>query len=83
MSKYCLENEKIKKEYYRRCLIKKQEKTVRQIAKALEKFEEFTGYKNFKMFNFKTAEKYIKYLKDSGLSLNTINGYLRHLRAFL
>jgi len=83
MSKYCLENEKIKKEYYRRCLIKKQEKTVRQISKAVEKFEEFNCYKNLKMFNFKTAEKYIKYLKDSGLSLNTINGYLRHLRAFL
>lgn len=83
MSKYCLENEKIKKEYYKRKAIKQQEKTIRQIAKAIERFEEFTEYKNFKLFNFKTAEKYIKHLKVEGLSLNTINSYLRHLRAFL
>ncbi len=83
MSKYCLENEKIKREYYKRKSIQKQEQTVRQIAKAIERFEEFTGYKNFKLFNFKTAEKYIKYLKDEELSLNTINSYLRHLKAFL
>ena len=45
---YLLENEIMKKKYYDRLKIKKQEKTVNQIAKALEKFEEFTGYKSFK-----------------------------------
>lgn len=83
MSKYCLENEKIKKEYYKRLAIKKQEKTIRQIAKSIEKFEEFTEYKDFKLFNFKIAEKYIKHLKEEELSLNTINSYLRNLRNFL
>ncbi|MDD3014647.1 MAG: tyrosine-type recombinase/integrase [Candidatus Gastranaerophilales bacterium] len=82
MSEYCLENEIIKKKYYDRLRIKKQPKTINQIAKAVEKFEEFTGYKNLKLFNFKMAEKYIKHLRDEGLSLNTINSYLRHLRGF-
>ena len=83
MTRYCLENEQMKKKYYDRLKIKKQEKTIRQISKSVEKFEEFTGYKNFKLFNFKMAEKYIKHLREEGLSLNTINSYLRHLRGFL
>jgi len=83
MTKYCLENEKVKREFYKRQAVKKQEKTIRQIAKAVEKYEEFIGYENFKLFNYKRAEKYVKYLREQNLSLNTINSYLRHLRGFL
>lgn len=83
MKKYCLENEKVKRIYYKRCAVKKQEQTVRKIAKSIEKYEESTGYENFKYFNYKRAEKYVKHLRTEKLSLNTINGYLRDLRGFL
>lgn len=82
MKNYCLENEKIKKTYYYHCKVKMQEKTVRQIAKAIEKYEEFTGYENFKLFNYKRAERYVRHLREENLSLNTISLYLRLLRGF-
>lgn len=83
MSKYNKENELKKREYYKRMGIKKSEKTVRQIAKAMEKFEEFTGYKDFRYFNMKIALDYLNYLRKKSLSINTIRGYLRELKSFL
>lgn len=83
MSKYNKENELKKREYYKRISIKKSEKTVRQIMKAVENFEEFTGYKDFRLFNMKMALDYLQHLRKKSLSINTIRGYLRELKNFL
>jgi site-specific recombinase XerD len=83
MKKYCLENEKVIKSYIEVKRFKFAESTISQILKAIEKYQEFTSYKDFKQFNFKTVNKYVKYLRDSDLSVSTINGYLTYLRNFL
>lgn len=82
MSKYCTENVIMKKKYYDRTKTIVSEKTICQIAKAIEKFDKFTNYQNFKLWDFSSTKKYIKYLKDEKLALNTQSSYLKHLRDF-
>lgn len=82
MSKYNKENELKKREYYKRIAIKKSEKTIDQIRRAIENYEDFTSYKDFKLFNMKLALEYINHTKKQNLSLNTRRSYLRNLKKF-
>ena len=82
MSTYNKDNELKKREYYKRISTKKSEKTIDQIRRAIESYEEFTGHKDFRLFNMNNALNYLKYLKNKKLSLSTMRGYLRELKNF-
>ena len=82
MKKYCLENEKVIRDYLEVKRFKFAESTISQITNAIEKYQEFTDYKNFKIFNIKIVNSYVRHLRDSNLSTSTINSNLTHLRKF-
>jgi len=82
VKKYCSENEKVIKNYIEVKRFKFAESTISQILKAIEKYQEFTSYKDFKQFNIKSVNHYVRHLRDSKLSVSTINGYLTSLRNF-
>ena len=82
MNKYNKDNELKKREYYKRVAMKKSEKTLDKIRRAIESFEEFTGHKDFRTFNMKSAVSYIEEIKKKNLSLNTRRSYLRDLKDF-
>lgn len=60
----------------------KSEKTIEQIRRAIESYEDCTGHKDFRLFNMKYAIEYINYIKTKSLSLNTRRSYLRNLKDF-
>jgi len=83
MKKYCLENERVIKNYIEVKRFRLAESTISQMLNAIEKYQEFTEYRNFKQFDLKSVNKYVRHLRDLNLSVSTINGYLTNLRNFL
>ncbi len=66
MRKHSPENERIKRRYFAFLKEAKQrsEPTVDAAAKALHRFEEYTGYRDFKAFHFQQAVAFKKHLAD-------------------
>ncbi|WP_440879257.1 tyrosine-type recombinase/integrase [Vibrio natriegens] len=65
------------------------DKTVDAVMKAINRFEEYTKFKDFKLFNFQQAVGFKKYLldrknvaTDEPLSKATVHTTLRHLKVF-
>ena len=67
MDKYNAKNERIKREYfeYQKEARKKSDSTVDHIRKAIDRYEEYTSYKDFKIFNIKIAIAFKKFLSQS------------------
>ena len=91
MKKYNSINERIKREYFAfmKEAKRQSETTVDAAAKALNRFEEYTGYKDFKVFHFKQAIAFKKHLaKQKGqrsgkkLSKATLHSTLTQLKRF-
>jgi site-specific recombinase XerD len=91
MSKYSAENERVKREYfaYLKEAKRHSEPTVDAAAKALHRFEEYTGYKGFKAFRTEQAIAFKKHLAEqralqSGekLSKATLYATLTQLKRF-
>ncbi len=91
MSKYNPENERIKHKYliFLKEAKSQNEASIDAVAKALIRFEEYTGYKNFKKFHYQQSIGFKKNLakqdnQQTGkkLSKATLNSTLRHLKAF-
>jgi integrase len=91
MRKHSPENERIKRKYFAYLKEAKRhgEPTVDVAAKALHRFEEYTGFKNFKVFHVQQAIAFKKYLADqksqrSGekLSKATLHATLVSLKRF-
>jgi site-specific recombinase XerD len=91
MIKHSAENERIKRNYfaYLKEAKRHSEPTVDAAAKALSRFEEYTGYRDFKAFHFGQAVAFKRHLAEqkgqrSGekLSKATLHATLKQLRAF-
>ncbi len=91
MSKYNPENVRIKHKYlmFLKEAKRQDESSIDAVAKALIRFEEYTGFKNFKTFHFKQAIGFKNNLakqdnQQTGkkLSKATLNSTLRHLKNF-
>jgi site-specific recombinase XerD len=91
MKKYSPENERIKRQYFAYLKEAKRysEPTVDAAAKALQRFEEYTRYKNFKVFHTEQAIAFKRHLAEqvaqqSGerLSKSTLYGTLTQLKRF-
>lgn len=91
MTKHCANNERIKREYfdYLKEAKRHSEPTVDASAKALNRFEVYTRYRDFKKFHFKQAIGFKKYLAEqhgqhSGekLSKATLHATLTQLKGF-
>ena len=91
MTKHNPENERIKRKYfaYLKEAKRHSEPTVDAAAKALSRFEEDTGYRNFRAFHFEQAVAFKRHLAGqtglrSGekLSKATLHATLKQLRAF-
>ncbi len=91
MKKYNADNERIKRKYlvFLKEAKRQDETSIDAVAKALNRFETYTKFKNFKAFHFEQAVGFKKHLanqknKTSGkpLSKATQNSTLRHLKAF-
>ncbi|MFD0985508.1 tyrosine-type recombinase/integrase [Methyloligella solikamskensis] len=84
MSKRNAENERAKLRYLEilRHADGRSEQTVRQIEKALLRFEEFTGFASFKTFNQKQAADFKRALSNKGLALATTLSTLKSLKKF-
>jgi integrase/recombinase XerD len=67
MAEYNPKNERIKKDYYRRCVrvTGSSEKTLDAIRKALSRYEIYTGLKDFKTFNRKQAAGFVDHLTET------------------
>lgn len=85
-------NERLKRQYFDfiKDAHRKQDSTINNIRKAIARYEEFTGYKDFGTFNKKTALAFKKHLTNTNalksgkpLSLPTLNSTLNCLKAFL
>jgi len=91
MKKHSPENERIKRQYFAYLMEAKRhsESTVDAAAKALHRFEEYTGYRNFKAFHTEQAIAFKKHLgeqkaQQSGekLSKSTLYSTLTQLKRF-
>lgn len=66
MPTYSAENERIKRQYfgYLKEAMRQSEQTVDAVAKALDRFENYTKYRAFKTFNFEQAKAFKKHLAE-------------------
>ena len=90
MSKYCPENERVKRDYafYLEAANGKQNATIDAALRAIERFEASTNYKPFRKFHIEQARSFRARLaeetnaKDRPLSAATVTSTLKHLRNF-
>jgi integrase len=90
MSKYCPENEKLKRDYafHLETAEGKQVATISAALKAIERFEISTGWKPFRKFHHEQARSFrARLAEEKGargepLSAATITSTLKHLRSF-
>jgi site-specific recombinase XerC len=90
MSKYCSENERMKREYvlYLEAASGRQSSTADAALRAIERFEISTGRRSFKKFHIEQARSFRADLAEElgptgkPLSAATIVGTLKHLRSF-
>jgi len=92
MSKHNANNERIKRKYttFLKQAKGQNEATIDSVEKALSRFENYNQYKDFKAFHFEQAigfkqhlAKYKNQRTGKPLSLATMNGTVRHLKAFI
>ena len=90
MSKYCPENERVKRDYtfYLEAANGKQNATIDAALRAIERFEASTNYKPFRKFHIEQARSFRARLaeetnaKGKPLSAATVTSTLKHLRKF-
>lgn len=90
MSKYCSENERMKREYvlYLEAASGRQSSTADAALRAIERFEISTGRRSFKKFHIERARSFRADLAEEigpagkPLSAATVVGTLKHLRSF-
>jgi len=91
MMKYNPDNERIKRKYFTfmKEAKRQNESSIDAIAKALNRFEVYSKFRNFKAFHYEQAVGFKKHLakqenQQTGkrLSKATMNSTLRHLKAF-
>lgn len=89
--KYNANNERIKRAYFRflKEAKRKNEASVDAVAKAISRFEEYTGHRDFKKFHIEQAINFKKRLLNQEnsttgkpLSKSTVNSTLAHLRKY-
>jgi integrase/recombinase XerD len=92
MNKYNANNERIKRKYliFLQQAKGQNEATIDAVAKAIVRFQSYNKYKDFKAFHFEQAIAFKKHLATQShhqtgekLSLATLNGTARHLKAFI
>jgi integrase len=85
MTKRNPDNERIKHRYFDflRHADGKSDQTIRQVEKALLRYEEVTGFAKFKTFDQRRATDFKDHLAESGLSLPTVHSTLKALQRFL
>ncbi|RLA51507.1 MAG: site-specific integrase [Gammaproteobacteria bacterium] len=92
MTKYNANNERIKRKYltFLKQARGQNEASIDAVAKAIIRFESYNRYKDFKAFHFEQAIGFKKHLANQkhhktgrALSLATMNGAVRHLKAFI
>ena len=92
MTKYNANNERIKRKYltFLKQAKGQNEASIDAVAKAITRFESYNRYKDFKAFHFEQAIGFKKHLANQKhhktgkpLSLATMNGAVRHLKAFI
>lgn len=92
MRKHSVNNERIKRKYltFLKQAKGQNEATIDLVAKALARFESYTQYKDFKAFHYQQAIGFKKHLATQkhhktgkSLSMATLNGTARHLKAFI
>jgi len=92
MKKHNAHNERIKRKYltFLKQAKGQNEATIDAVAKAIARFESYNKYKDFKAFHFEQAIGFKKHLAaqthhqtGEKLSLATLNGTARHLKAFI
>ncbi len=92
MHKHNANNERIKRKYltFLKQAKGQNEASIDCVAKAINRFEEYSQYKDFKAFHFEQAIGFKKHLakqkhQKTGkpLSLATLHGSVRHLKAFV
>ncbi|MBU2648363.1 site-specific integrase [bacterium] len=92
MKKYTENNERIKRKYltFLKQAKGQNEASIDAVAKAISRFEQYNRYKDFKAFHFEQAIGFKKHLANQKhhktgkpLSLATMNGTVRHLKAFV
>jgi site-specific recombinase XerD len=90
MSKYCPENERVKRDYtfYLEAANGKQNATIDAALRAIERFETSTNYKPFRRFHIEQARSFRARLaeetnaKNRPLSAATVTSTLKHVRSF-
>jgi hypothetical protein len=90
MSKYCPENERVKRDYsfFLQAAAGKQDATIDAALRAIERFENSTGWKPFSKFHVEQARSFRAGLLDQTgregkpMSAATITTTLKHLRNF-
>ena len=92
MTKNNVNNERIKRKYliFLKQAKGQNEATIDCVASAINRFEEYTKYKDFKVFNIDQAINFKTYLSklknaktDKKLSIATLNGITKHLKSFI
>lgn len=92
MKKYNANNERIKRKYltFLKQAKGQNEASIDAVAKAIARFESYNKQKDFKAFHFEQAIGFKKHLANQKhhrtgkpLSLATMNGAVRHLKAFV
>lgn len=92
MKKYNANNERIKRKYltFLKQAKGQNEASIDAVAKAIARLESYSKYKDFKAFHFEQAIGFKKHLANQKhhrtgkpLSLATMNGAVRHLKAFI
>lgn len=92
MNKYNANNERIKRKYltFLKQAKGQNEASIDVVAKAIARFESYNKYKDLKAFHFEQAIHFKKHLASQThhktgdkLSLATLNGTARHLKAFI
>jgi integrase len=92
MKKMNANNERIKRKYltFLKQAKGQNESSIDAVAKAISRFEAYTKWKDFKAFHFEQAIAFKTYLAGQRhhqtgepLSLATMNGTVRHLKAFI
>lgn len=91
MRKHNVNNERVKRKYltFLKQAKGQNEASIDSVAKAITRFESYNQYKEFKAFHFEQAISFKRYLAEQKhhktgekLSLATLNGTARHLKAF-
>jgi hypothetical protein len=90
MSKYCPENERVKRNYtfYLEAANGKQNATIDAALRAIERFEASTNHKPFRRFHIEQARSFRARLAEETnannrpLSAATVTSTLKHLRGF-